>query len=719
MEIKLNKKQQEAVEAVNGPLLILAGAGSGKTRTIVTRIAHIINEKLAKPYQILALTFTNKAAKEMRDRLASYELDSLDEMWAGTFHSVCAKMLRIHAEDAGLKRNFTIYDSVDSKAIVRQIAKALNLDLDSTAISRLMGLISDFKAKMPNLEARIDSLEDELGIDFHDVCLRYNLALSESNAADFDDLLLFTADMLSKSEKVLQAYQRRFRYILVDEYQDTNRLQYEIVALLAREHKNICVCGDEDQSIYSWRGADIRNILEFEQDFPSAKVIKLEENYRSTKAILEAANTLISHNESRIGKTLFTNCEESGFVRVYGASNETEEALFVASQILECRKEGEGLSDVAVLFRVNALSRRFEQIFSDRGIPYNFIGSTRFYERAEIKDVLSYLRLAENPLDSLSFQRAVASPRRGLGPAAIEALFEFAAFKGIDAVAAASSATSIPALRTAQKSAFAKFGSLVSQIADCSRASDAVKLAIDESGYREYVKTGKAENAESRLRNLDELYVAVQEFERVHADDPSIRAFLEASALVSPTDDLSSTDGAVNMMTIHSAKGLEYATVFVCGMEKDLFPSRRANLEEERRLCYVAMTRAKQNLFLTYAHERMLYNTKREADEISPFLREICPQTKNAKEKASFEPFLADRKEALAEQQEEYRMRVAAPREQTQNGFAIGDKIRHPQFGEGLIVETKVSVSGQLLTVAFVGAGIKKIAPLASLIEKL
>ncbi|MCL1802213.1 MAG: UvrD-helicase domain-containing protein [Eubacteriaceae bacterium] len=677
MDYNLSEQQLEAVMSTEGPLLILAGAGSGKTRTVTYRIAHILSQGLAKPYQILALTFTNKAANEMKERIASFGINETQDIWMGTFHSICVRILRSHADKIGLHSNFTIFDEDDVLALLKTIAKSLGEKLANKDIAMLRRMISQKKSDIDISEASLESFQEASKTSFEDFFELYCDELKKNNAVDFDDLIRLPVDLFKANDDVLKIYQNRFRYIFVDEYQDTSQIQYELVFLLARERLNICVCGDEDQSIYSWRGADIRNILEFQKDFANAKLIKLEENYRSTKAILQAANNLIANNTQRIGKTLYTNKDQGQDIHIEQANDDRSEAAFIANTIIGLLgKQKAKLSDIAVLFRTNALSRQVEAALMRYSIPYLFIAGTRFYERKEVKDILAYLRLSVNPDDSVAFKRAVQTPRRGLGDAALDKIAEFASFKGYSLLDAAINAQSIATLSKKQQDKLGEFGQLIAKISKAQSASWAVTVAIEESGYQSMLKNENTEDAFERLRNLEELIAAASDFGDSGISS-SVAEFLQTASLVSPTDFMDYGLGSVNMMTIHASKGLEFKYVFLIGLEEGLFPNSWSHIEEERRLCYVAITRAQEQLYLSWVKSRYSRRSNSYAEaEPSRFLTEITGEQ---------------------------------PQPEI-NAIVEGDTVAHPKFGRGVVVAVNDSDAGLLLTVAYVGRGLVKLA---------
>lgn len=625
---KLNKEQREAVLHREGPLLIFAGAGSGKTRVLTYRIAYLIEEVGVYPSSILAITFTNKAANEMKDRVMSL-LKTPQDMWISTFHSACARILRIESEFLeGYKKNFIIVDGYDQQKLMKDCLKELNYNEKNFPPREMISTIS--KAK--------DLLEDPVkfaeryGSDFRlkkksDIYTLYQNKLRANNAMDFDDILFNTVKLLNNNENILRKYQQKFNYIMVDEYQDTNNCQYKLINLLAKEHGNLCVVGDDDQSIYEWRGADIRNILNFEKDFPNAKVIKLEQNYRSTQRILNAANSVIRNNYGRKSKRLWTERTEGTPIIYFKGGDEREEASFIMGEInnsLGVRS----LNDFAVLYRTNAQSRIFEELCIANSVPYKIVGAHRFYDRKEIKDVIAYLRVIQDPEGDMSLQRIINIPKRGLGKATLEALEGYSRENNDSLYGALLSVDDVKGVGKRAKGKIKEFVGLMTELmtmAENESISVIIKEVIEKSGYLEELEKGNEED-KGRAENIKELLSAAIEFEDKN-EDKSLTAFLESLALMSDIDGLDEAREGITLMTLHSAKGLEFPVVFISGMEEGLFPSMRAilednRLEEERRLMYVGITRAQQELYLTSAFKRTLYGNTSYTME-SRFLKEI------------------------------------------------------------------------------------------------
>jgi len=679
----LNPAQLDAVVHTEGPLLILAGAGSGKTRVLTHRIAYLIDEGFAAPDEILAITFTNKAAREMKDRVALLVGPDSRKMWVSTFHAFCARILRVHAEKLGYKKEFTIYDSADQVRLVRRCIVELGKDPKRFNPRSFHAQISSAKNLLMDANDFLRSTEGYMAENVAEVYDRYQKRLYENNAMDFDDLIMQTVALLEVFPEVRDRYQRRFKYIHVDEYQDTNHAQYRLVNILAAAHRNLCVVGDDDQSVYSWRGADIRNILDFERDYPEAKVVKLEQNYRSTQAILNAANAVVANNASRKAKELWTAGEEGERIRVFTAADDYAEARFVVSEIRRLADAGASLRDIAVFYRVNAQSRTLEDVLVREGVPYQIVGGVRFYERAEIKDAMAYLSVISNKDDSVSLERIINVPKRGLGATSVARLGEYASRNGISLYDALSEAGEAGLTGAACK-ACARVRNLFEGWRVAAREvppAELVEAVLDESGYRAELEAEGTVEAESRLENLGELVNAAAEYERVEPE-PTLDGFLQEQALYSEADKLTG-EGRVTLMTLHNAKGLEFGHVFVVGVEEGTFPHARSldeqNLEEERRLCYVGITRAMKTLTLTYARVRSTYG-EREYQMPSRFLSEIPERLK-----AGSVPASASGRGgwggALPRRGEPER---AVPAD-----YSAGEKVRHAKFGVGEVVEAQ------------------------------
>ena len=648
----LNDPQRQAVECIDGPLLVLAGAGSGKTRVLTYRIAHILESTDTAPWEILAITFTNKAAAEMRERLVALVGPRTRGMWVSTFHSMCVRMLRADAEILGFSKNFTIYDDADSKRLVKEIMAELDIDPKRFPLNALRNRISMAKNELQGPDVFADKAVDPVGKMAARVYRRLQERLRSANAFDFDDLLLYAYFLLKYHPEVLAAYQQRFRYILVDEYQDTNHAQYEICRLLAESHRNIMVVGDDDQSIYSWRGADIRNILEFENDYPDCTTIKLEQNYRSVGNILSAANAVIANNMTRKPKKLMTTAEDGDKVQVFMASDERDEGRWIAGQIDKRHDEGLSYEQIAVFYRTNAQSRMLEDMFLRAGVPYRIVGGTRFFERQEISDVMAYLTLAVNPADDMAAQRVINVPRRGIGRTTIERISEIARENDTTFMNAAELAIVDEELRPASRRAVSEFVQIIKEAADYSGdLRKVVEMIIEKAGLVSALQNEGTDEARGRIENIKEFLGVVDEFVETHDDEDaefaaptageveegeeparvlrgdSLADFIEWVRLRTDLDAASDDGHAVTLMTVHSSKGLEFDCVFVAGMEESLFPHMNSiadsgAVEEERRLAYVAITRARKYLYLTCASQRQLFGSTH-VNPVSRFLQEI------------------------------------------------------------------------------------------------
>ncbi|WP_138268395.1 DNA helicase PcrA [Anaerofustis stercorihominis] len=722
----LNDKQQQAVTCVNGPLLILAGAGSGKTRTIIHRIAYIIENGYAKPWEILALTFTNKAAGEMRERIDSMGIPFTSDIWMGTFHSICARILRMEGDNLGFTSNFSIYDDDDTKRLLKTILKELDISDKEFPVESVKAQISLLKN---DLETSDDYMDEHGDFDegytearIAQIYSEYQKRLLSANAMDFDDLLLNTNILFAKCPEVLNKYRNRFKYILVDEYQDTNISQYAIISKMAEGHRNICVCGDDDQSIYGWRGASIRNILEFEDDFEDAKIIRLEQNYRCTKNILNAANGVIEHNKKRMGKTLFTDNEEGEIIKYLHANSDLEESSIIAREIF-CLNEYHDIpySDIAILYRTNAQSRILEEGLMRRNIPYQIVAGTKFYDRMEIKDILAYLKLLVNPKDDIAFIRVINTPKRGIGPASIEKIRDYAFMKGISMYEVIKDIETCPLFKGSVKEKLTLFKDTMEELERIAKENSLMDIVINTihlSGYEQMLKEGKVENAQNRLENLDELVNAAGDFEN-NEEDGSLEAFLENAALVAGVDSYDENSSKVLLMTLHNAKGLEFNIVFMPGMEENLFPTYRAvneesEMEEERRLCYVGITRARKKLYMSSAETRRVYG-RNEMRNPSRFLLEVPDELI---EGISAIKESNKEKEIINNNVKKMYDPYANTIRQTQNLFkqnntfdeklSPGDKIDHNAWGEGTVVSIEGSGDDMKITAAFPGTGIKK-----------
>lgn len=732
----LNKEQLDAVQTINGPMLILAGAGSGKTKVLTCRIAHLLQQGV-RPYRILAITFTNKAAAEMRERVDRMAGAAARDVWLFTFHAFCARLLRYELENLnGYTNNFAIYDTSDSKNLIKQVLKEMNLDEKRFPLPAIISHISNAKNALllPDAYAREASGYYEQQVaKIYDA---YQKKLQANNAVDFDDLLLLALRLLQENPAVREKYQRKFDYLMVDEYQDTNHAQYLLTKLLAAGHRNICVVGDADQSIYGWRGADIQNILDFEKDYPDAKLVKLEQNYRSTQVILDAANAVIDNNSGRKPKNLWTANGNGSEIVYYQANDERDEARYVIENMQKLQlNEGAKLGDMAVLYRTNAQSRVFEEMLIKSGIAYTMVGGTKFYERKEIKDALAYLRLLYNPHDSLSLLRIINVPRRGIGDATMARLQEYANASGQSLFEVVTNAADVPGLARRFANKLDELSGLLFEL--MGEAADVpVKQLLDDvllkTGYLEELQNSKDPQDESRVENLKEMLSVTEEFavkcER-NGEEPTLENFLADVALVADIDDAELGEEAVTLMTLHSAKGLEFPNVFLVGMEEGIFPHSRTlmdenEIEEERRLCYVGITRAEKHLFLSNARTRtgrtQYYTPSRFLQEVPRNLVHVI------KRPVVQRPAMTQQvhKPTAKENANWFEQHKASffPRESSAAAgcsFRVGDKVMHKKWGAGTIVTAKAADDGQEVTVAFAGGGIRSLLTKYAKLEKL
>ena len=759
----LNDMQQMAVFHTEGPLLILAGAGSGKTRVLTHRIAYLMEEKHVSPYNIMAITFTNKAAAEMRNRVNKIVGFGAEQVWVSTFHSACVRILRRYIDRIGYSTDFTIYDTDDQKRLMKNVIKDLNLDSKIYKENGMLNKISDFKNKlMTTGDVSSMAKRDFRMLNVSKIYDNYQEALKNNNALDFDDLIMKTVQMFTKCPEVLESYQDRLRYIMVDEYQDTNAAQFAFVKLLAQKHQNLCVVGDDDQSIYKFRGADITNILQFEKYFPNARVIKLEQNYRSTKNILEAANAVIHNNEGRKDKTLWSDNEKGDKIDLYQAEDGYSEAEMVASTIKENVDNGRSdYSDYAILYRTNNQSRVLEEKLMMKNIPYKIIGGQNFYQRKEIKDIIAYLRVISNPTDDIAVERIINVPKRGIGATTVDKVKDYARAYGMDLYEALMDVENIPGLsRAAVK--IKKFTNLIEGYKKDEYYGEIEKLTkdiLDDTGYVSELAAENTDEANGRIENIDELVSKIVEYQE-NAEDPVLSEFLEEVALVSEIDNLSEDSSYVVLMTVHSAKGLEFPYVFLCGMEDGLFPGYMSimsgdneELEEERRLCYVAITRAMKKLTISYAKKRMVRG-EMQYNIVSRFVKEVPPMIVNSKnitdrvaagyeKKPSFngfggyegsvnmggsgymgsENYGGARSYAASQRKNAYKAMAAKPaygNPSSKPGFGkefvvtkaeidytVGDRVKHMKFGEGTVLGIEDGPRDYQVTVNFDTAGQK------------
>ena len=729
----LNPAQREAVEKTEGPVLILAGAGSGKTRVLTTRIEHLIEDKGVQPANILAITFTNKAANEMRERVEETLDSDASDMWISTFHSCCVRILRKDINRIGYNRSFVIYDSADQVTLVKDCLKELNLSDKVFEPKVIISTISGAKDKLYDpKQFKAMHMNDNRMSKIADVYALYQDRLKRNSALDFDDLIFKTVELLKSDKEVLDYYRNRFKYIMVDEYQDTSKAQYELIKILAKEHQNICVVGDDDQSIYGWRGADIRNILEFEKDYDNVHVVKLEQNYRSTQIILDAANTVISNNIERKRKRLWSEKKEGELIKIQVAQDEIEESDFVADMIAKIsREQNRSYKDFAVLYRANAQSRSVEDALNRSQIPYNIYGGTKFYERKEIKDLIAYLRVIQNPQDDISIKRIINIPRRGIGLRTIEKIEDRASLKQESIYSVLIDIETNSEISTKARNSISEFvdnviGTLrtMREVYPVSKLIEKVIESIDYYGYIDELYKGNKEEAEERKDNVKEFISVAMEFEQT-SEEKDLETFLTGVALTSESSEEEEID-KVSLMTIHTSKGLEFPVVFIVGMEDGLFPIARAvrsmndsEIEEERRLCYVGITRAKEILYLTLTQKRTLYG-KTNPSIASRFMEELpkeCIERLNSAEKelsyskANYnvldkykQKYMnTNNKTAVAKQ---VKATIKNNEKETNiDDIKPGARVHHPKFGVG----TVVGMMGTDVTIAFEQQGIKKI----------
>ena len=727
----LNEQQREAVYCTDGPLLILAGAGSGKTRVLTHRIAYLIEEKGVNPWNILAITFTNKAAGEMRERVDNLVGFGSESIWVSTFHSTCVRILRRHIDRLGYDTNFTIYDTDDQKTLMKDICKLVEIDTKVYKERNLLAAISAAKNEMISAQEYALNAQGDFGKEkIAKVYQEYEKQMHANNALDFDDLLVKTVQLFETQPDVLENYQERFRYIMVDEYQDTNTVQFQLVSLLAGKYRNLCVVGDDDQSIYKFRGANIKNILNFEQEFPDATVIKLEQNYRSTGNILDAANAVISNNVGRKDKQLWTDNGEGEKIKFCQFDTGYDEAEYIADDIEREVRNGASYNDHAILYRTNAQSRLFEERFVAQNIPYKIVGGVNFYARREIKDVLAYLKTIDNGKDDLAVRRIINVPKRGIGLTTINRIQESAASRGIGFYDALLGLDLIPGVArgAAKLEGFVALIEYFKGVAETLSLSDLLQEVIDKTGYIESLEAEGKEEAETRIENIDELRskVAVYEESRLDQDEkPTLSGFLEEVALVADIDSLDEEQDYVVLMTLHSAKGLEFPHVYLAGMEDGLFPSYmtvtsddREDMEEERRLCYVGITRAEQKLTMTSAMRRMVRG-ETQYNKVSRFMKEIPLElldNGNRSLKMFEERQEIPKQTAYTQAKQTFKAKAfsaAAPKQfavSKEKGldYGVGDRVRHMKFGEGTVTQITEGGRDFEVTVEFDTAGVKK-----------
>lgn len=719
----LNPMQREAVETIEGPVLILAGAGSGKTRVLTHRIANMLQQGIA-PYNILAITFTNKAAREMKDRIHSLvDEEQAKNIWVGTFHSICIRILRREIDRLGYTRDFVIYDTDDQKKLMEECLKELNINSKDLPPKAVLGEISRAKDEMINPQRFQKLYSGDFKLEkIGRLYERYQAKLMEYNAVDFDDIILNVIELFNQYDEILMLYQNRFKYVMVDEYQDTNSAQYMLVQLFSQGYNNLCVVGDDDQCIYGWRGANIQNILDFEKDFPDTKVIKLEENYRSTQNILNVANHVVNNNKGRKQKKLWTNNNEGEKIIRYTTNDEREEARFVTGVIKSYISDNNAnYKDFAILYRTNAQSRVFEEELMTASMPYKIYGGINFYGRKEIKDVLSYLRIIQNSNDNISFKRIINEPKRGIGQSTVDKLIEYgeknkiSAYMAIDYAADAGIAS-----KTVNK--LKEFKSVISDIRhmrDSEGPKAIMQAVISKSGYIHALELEDTDEAKTRIENIKEFISVATEFEN-SSEEKTLEAFLANISLVSDIDSMEDSDDVVSLMTLHSAKGLEFPCVFMVGVEDGIFPSMRAfdspsQMEEERRLCYVGITRAMKALFITNSHSRLLYGSRR-YNNPSRFLEELPTECINNLNEAY----------GKQEEQRNNQNKNSNTTSSTSNvnakkvsleDYKNGQRVRHNKFGNGTIIEIENGAMGIMLKVNFDGGGTMKLMAMYANLE--
>ena len=720
----LNEMQQKAVFHTEGPVLILAGAGSGKTRVLTHRIAYLIEEKNIKPWNILAITFTNKAAKEMKERVDKLVGDDADKIWVSTFHSTCVRILRMHIDKIGYEKNFIIYDTLDQKALMKECLKKLNISDKVITEKAALSMISSAKDELKSPKDYEKEAQDDFKkLKIAKVYKLYQKRLMSNNALDFDDIIVKTVELFRTRVDVLEQFQDRFKYLMVDEYQDTNTAQYQFVRLLASKRKNLCVVGDDDQSIYKFRGANIRNILDFEKDFKEAYVIKLEENYRCTKCILEAANKVIRNNVTRKDKTLWTGNEQGQLINIYNAQNENDEARFIADEIIEkTLNQGEEYRNFALLYRTNAQSRALEETLMRKNIPYRLFGGTPFYQRREIKDTLAYIRAILLPSEDLSIKRIINVPRRGIGATTVDKVEQYAAMYELDFFDVLQEADEIPQLgRSAKKlKEFANFISILKLEMGTMKLVDFVEHVLKQSGYYEYMRKEFADDLDNRLENIGEFISKVAIYEEA-ADEPTLEGLLEEISLVAAIDNYEEGANVVSLMTLHSAKGLEFPIVFMSGVEEGIFPSYmtivsedEADMQEERRLCYVGITRAQRNLYLTYAKSRMVHGRTQYARP-SRFLEEIpgecIAQAANNMQPINARSFVTSsptENSTFSKRFLDTKVQMPTPKNIVLT-YGVGDVVKHKKFGAGVVKQINPAGADFEITVTFTRVGEKKL----------
>lgn len=709
----MNSEQSEAVRTTEGPLLIMAGAGSGKTRVLTHRIAYLLDEKDVSPYNILAITFTNKAAKEMKARVEHLVGEEAQVIWMSTFHSMCVRILRRDADRIGIERNFAIIDPTDQKSVIKDVLKSENIDSKRFEPRMFIGAISNLKNELKTPE---DAQKE--ANDFHSqmvatVYKGYQRQLSRNEALDFDDLIMTTINLFERVPETLEYYQNKFQYIHVDEYQDTNKAQYTLVKLLANKFKNLCVVGDSDQSIYGWRGADIQNILSFEEDYPEAKTIFLEQNYRSTKNILNAANEVIKHNSERKPKGLWTANSGGDKIQYYEAMTERDEAEYVVKEIMKHQRSGKKYSEMAILYRTNAQSRVLEETFMKSNIPYTMVGGQKFYDRKEIKDLLSYLRVIANSNDDISLQRIINVPKRGIGPSSVEKIQTYALQNNISMFDALAEVDFIGLSKKVTQECISFYEMIQNLIKEQEflEISEIVDEVLQKSGYRDMLDREQSIESRSRLENLDEFMSVPKDYEEnTPLEEQSLINFLTDLSLVADIDEADTQNG-VTLMTMHSAKGLEFPIVFIMGMEESLFPHIRAikseddhEMEEERRICYVAITRAEELLYITNATTRMLFG-RSQSNMPSRFLKEIPEDL--------LDSHTGQKRQTIypkSQPKRGFSKRTTSTKKQVSSSdWKVGDKVMHKAWGEGMVSNVNEKNGSVELDIIFKSEGPKRL----------
>jgi len=728
----LNDKQRQAVETTEGPILILAGAGSGKTRVITHKIAYLIEEKNVFPGNILAITFTNKAATEMKERTANLLNRDVERMWIGTFHAVCLRILRRDIDKLGYTSNFSIYDRNDQVTLVKDCLKELDINSREYNENMILSRISDFKDRQISPEENLKENENDFREkNIANVYKLYQKKLFDNNALDFDDILCKTVDLLNNEKDILEYYQGRFEYVFVDEYQDTNKIQYELSKLMSGKHNNICVVGDIDQSIYCWRGADISNIMNFSKDFKDAKEIMLDRNYRSTQKILDVANSVIKNNYNNPKKHLWTDIKDGMDVEYYDFERAEQEADFVVDEIKRLIDSKEyKASDIVILYRANAQSRHFEDRLVQRRISYKVVGGLRFYDRKEIKDILAYLQVIQNPKDDLSLKRIINTPKRGIGLTTVGRLEAFSNENNIsmyEALYMADKIETISAGARKKLSGFVEMLNLLIAKSELQSLTELIESVLIDSEYKKALEDEDTIESRTRIENIEEFVSAAAEYEQSQ-ENPDLEDFLSRMSLLSDVDKTVDNNSIVTLQTIHSAKGLEYPVVFVVGLEEGQFPTYRAidsgeeDIEEERRLCYVAVTRAEERLYLTSAKIRMLYGRTtynlpsrfiKEMEDTIVYMNEEDDLKTNKSSMSANNFFIGVKREKDRNNNTE----TKPTKKNNDNNYSLGDRVKHKSWGNGMIVEIKDD--GKTLLIAFEGKGIKQLATDLAPIEKL